>query len=144
MIQDWRRSVPSWRVSDVRTLRLGWVLLPMLVMAVLLFEVWRSSEVASLSVEVSRANTQLKQSSTVLEWTRAELEKDSNRSETGPMATAIGLRPVDPTQIVALPAEYLEPEALHGAAGSSTLMAAAERALQSLVPDATARGRSVN
>jgi len=144
MNQNRRRSVPSWRVSDARVLRLEWAWLPLLILPLLLFEVWRSSEVASLSVEVSKANAQLKQASTVLDWTRAELEKDSNRSETGPVATAIGLRPVDPTQIVALPAEYLEPEALPLGTGAPTLIAAAGKVLQSLVPDATARGRQVN
>lgn len=144
MNQDRRRSVPSWRVSDARAIRLEWLWLPLVILPLLLFEVWRSSEVASLSVEVSKANAELKQASTVLDWTRAELEKDSNRSETGPVATAIGLRPVDPMQIVALPAEYLEPEALPLGTGTPTLIAAAGKALQSLVPDATARGRQVN
>lgn len=141
---DRRRSVPSWRVSDARAIRLEWAWLPLVILPLLLFEVWRSSEVASLSVEVSRANAEMKQASTVLDWTRAEMEKDSNRSETGPVATALGLRPVDPTQIVALPAEYLEPESPRLATGTPTLMAAAGKALQSLVPDATARGRQVN
>ncbi len=144
MNQDRRRSQPSWRVADARAFRLEWVLLPLIILSLLLFEVWRSSKIASLSFEVSKATAELKQASTVLDWTEAGLERDSNRSETSPVATAIGLRPVDPTQIVALPAEYLEPESSRMSAGAPTLMAAAGRALQSLVPDATARGRQLN
>ncbi len=144
MNQDRRRSRPSSRVHETRAFRLEWAWLPLVILPLLLFEVWRTSAVASLSVEVSKANAQLKQASTVFDWTRAELEKDSNRSQTGPVATAIGLCPVDPTQIVALPAEYLEPESPRVSVGAPTLLAAAGKALQSLVPDATARGRQVN
>jgi hypothetical protein len=57
----------------------------------------------------------------------------------------MGLRPVDPRQIVTLPEDYLEPAATHapGASGSP-LLALAGRALDALVPDASARGRHVN
>ena len=143
MIQK-RRSVPAWRVPDARPLRPAVALGALAVLAALLLEVWQCSTVASLSVEAGRANAALRRASAELEWTRAGLDRSSGRAEVGSLAVAAGVRPADPSQTVWLPAEYLEADEPAAAPAPPSLLADAGRALQALVPDATARSRHVN
>jgi hypothetical protein len=119
-------------------------LLAMGVLSLLLLEVWQTSTVASLSVQVGRSVHELQQASAERAWTASRLEQSTNRSELGPVAGALGLQPVDPRQIVTLPEEYLEPAPTRQPSPSSPVLAMAGRALDALVPDAAARGRRVN
>ena len=144
MKQAWRRSIPSWRVSDARTFRPGIALAAVGVLAVLLLEVWQSSAVASLSVRAGRANDELRRASAELAWTRAAVDRGSSRAQVGTLATTLGVRPADANQVVWLPAEYLQEDETPAVSVPPTLLAAAGRAFQSLVPEATARGRRVN
>ncbi len=140
-----RHSVPSWRVSDARALRPGWLLAALLLLSMLLLEVWQQSAVASLSVRAGQADELLKRASNELEWTRAQLDREATRAEVGSLAFSAGVRPGDAAQVVWLPSDYLEEDgAVASAEGSPALLAQAGRALQSLVPEATARGRHVN
>ncbi len=136
-----RRSVPSWRVSDARPFRPQLAAAALAVVGVLLLEVWQCSTVASLSEQVGRATHALQQANAELEWSRAQLERETSRAALGPVAGALGLRPADPQAIVSLPEEYLEPADAPKAAAPRSLLAGA---LHSLVPDAAARGRRVN
>jgi hypothetical protein len=120
------------------------VLYAMGVLSLLLLEVWQTSTVASLSVQIGRSVHELQQASAERAWTASRLEQSTNRSELGPVAGALGLQPVDPRQIVTLPEEYLEPAPTRQTSPSSPLLAMAGRALDALVPDAAARGRRVN
>ena len=145
MRQVWRHSVPSWRVSDARSLKPGWVLGAILLLTMLLLEVWQQSAVASLSLQAGQANDLLKRASNELEWTRAQLDRSATRAEVGSLAFSAGVRPGDAAQVVWLPSDYLEEDggvANHD--GSPALLAVAGRTLQSLVPEAMARGRHVN
>ena len=140
-----RRTIPSWRVTDTKPFRPQLALLAGAILAVLLLEVWQTSTVASLSVQLGKATHALQQANAELGWTRSRLDRSSSRSELGPVAGVLGLRPVDPRQIVALPEEYLEPASAPSANAPGTpLLALAGRALDALVPDASARGRHVN
>jgi hypothetical protein len=133
------------RVTDAPPFRPQLALVAVAVLGLLLTEVWQTSTVASLSIRVGRSVHALQQANAELAWTRSKLERSTSRSELGPVAGALGLRPMDPRQIVSLPEEYLEPaEARPGLATSSPLLAFAGRTLQALVPDASARGRHVN
>ena len=133
------------RVHDAPALRPRVVLYAMGVLSLLLLEVWQTSTVASLSVQVGRSVHELQQASAERAWTASRLEQSTNRSELGPVAGALGLQPVDPRQIVTLPEEYLEPApARQTPSPSSPMLAMAGRALDALVPDAAARGRRVN
>ncbi len=144
MTQGWRRSVPSWRVHESRSLRYDWVLGALLVVAVLLTEVWQSSTVAGLSVEIYHATGARNQAQAALGWSRAELDKSTSRSQLGPVASELGLRPGDPGRIVSLPEAYLEPaDSRLEAVAAGGMFAFAGRAMASLVPDAQARGRLV-
>jgi len=107
--------------------------------------VWQQSAVASLSLRAGTVNDQLKRASNELEWTRAQLDRNATRAEVGSLAFSAGVRPGDAAQVVWLPADYLEEDgAVASHDGSPTLLAAAGRTLQSLVPEAMARGRHVN
>jgi len=145
MRQVWRHSVPAWRVTDARGLRPGWILGAILLLAMLLLEVWQQSAVASLSLRAGQATDQLKRASNERDWMRAQLERSATRAEVGSLAFSAGVRPADAAQVVWLPSDYLEEDGVavdHG--GSPALLAVAGRALQSLVPEAKARGRHVN
>jgi hypothetical protein len=145
MRNAWKRSVPSWRLPDARALQPGWLVGALLLLAMLLLEVWQQSAVASLSVSAGRANESLQRASNDLEWTRAQLDQNTRRSEVGSLAFSAGVRPADAGQVVWLPADYLEEDGVVADRnGSPALLAAAGRALQSLVPEAKARGRHVN
>lgn len=140
-----RRSAASWRLSDARALKPGWVLGALLLLAMLLLEVWQQSTVASLALRAGRAGDELKRASNDLEWLRAQLDRTGTRSEVGSLAVNAGVRPADAAQVVWLPSDYLEEDGVVAdPAGSPALLAAAGRALQSLVPEAKARGRHVN
>ena len=145
MKQVWRHSVPSWRVSSARRIQPGWVLGAFLLLAMLLLEVWQQSAVASLSLRAGTANDQLKRASNELEWTRAQLDRNATRAEVGSLAFSAGVRPGDAAQVVWLPSDYLEEDGVVANRDDSPmLLAAASRTLQSLVPEAMARGRHVN
>ncbi len=140
-----RRTIPSWRVADAKPFRPQLALLAVAVVGVLLLEVWQTSTVASLSVQLGKSTHALQQANAELGWTRSKMDRSSSRAELGPVASELGLRPVDPRQIVTLPEEYLEPASAPSAnAPGSPMLALAGRALDALVPDASARGRNVN
>ena len=145
MKQVWRQSVPSWRVASARSIQPGWVLGALLLLAMLLLEVWQQSAVASLSLRAGNASDLRKRASNELEWTRAQLDHNATLAEVGSLAFSAGVRPGDAAQVVWLPADYLEEDGVVANRDDApTLLAAAGRTLQSLVPEAMARGRHVN
>ena len=145
MSKNGRHSAPSWRRSDARGLPPGWILAGALLLAMLLLEVWQQSAVASLSVSAGRATDALKRANNELEWTRAQIDRGATRAEVGSLASSAGVRPGDAAQVVWLPEDYLEEDGVAADRnGSPALLASAGRALQSLVPEAKARGRRVN
>ena len=138
-----RRSDPFRRVTQARAIRWQWALGALALLSVLLFEVWQHSAVDSLSEQVGRATHKLQQANAELEWARAQLERASSRSALTPLAADLGLRPADPQGIVPLGGDFPAAPETH-AGGKGGVFAFAGRALQSLVPDAAARGRHVN
>ena len=141
----WRHSVPSWRVSSARAIQPVWVLGAIVLLAMLLLEVWQQSAVASLSLRSGQANELLKRAGNELEWTRAQLDHDATRAQVGTLAFSVGMRPGDAAAVVWLPSDYLEEDGdVADLAVPPTLLASAGRTLQSLVPEAMARGRHVN
>ena len=145
MSRSVRQPVPSWRRTDVRGFRPGWWLAGVLLLAMLLLEVWQQSAVASLSVRAGRATEARKRASNDLDWTRAQSDRGATRAEVGALASSAGVRPADAAQVVWLPEDYLEEDGVTAdRRGSPALLAQAGRALQSLVPEAKARGRRVN
>ncbi len=145
MKRNGRHPVSSWRRADGRGIQSDWVLAGVLLLTLLLLEVWQQSAVASLSVSAGRATEALTRANNDLEWTRAQIDRGASRAEVGSLASRAGVRPADAAQIVWLPEDYLEEDgAVADRNGSPALLASAGRALQSLVPEAKARGRRVN
>ena len=73
------------------------------------------------------------------------LDRRTTRAELAPQASKLGLKPADPRQVVALPAEFLAADApADGSIDQASLLGLAERASRVLVPEATARVRGGN
>lgn len=141
---DPRRSRPSWRAPEGRALRPGPWLLAAALVGLLLVEVWQSSRVAELALDLDRSRTALARAQARLEYVQARLDRRTTRAELAPLAAELRLVPADAKQYVALPAAYLaEDEPADRGADSAPLLVAAERVLHTLVPEATARGRAV-
>ncbi len=133
------------RATDAPAFRPRLALLAVAVLGVLLLEVWQTATVASLSVRLGKSVHALQQATAEKAWLTSQLEQGTNRSELGPVAASLGLRPVDPRRIVTLPEDYLEPAPGRPASAPvAPLLALADRALEALVPEAAARGRDVN
>jgi hypothetical protein len=136
-----RRSTA--RGSEARVARPELWLLAAAVTGMLLIEVGQSSRVAQLSLSLDQSRTALEESQARLEFLRAQLESRTTRAELAPVAQRLGLAPLDAQQVVVLPAEYLAAD--DGASRDGTpvsVLAWAERASRSLVPEATARVRA--
>ena len=99
---------------------------------------------AELSLELDRSRATLDQAQARLDFVRAEIERRTTRAELVPVADRLGLAPLDARQMVTLPSGYLVADPVPGRAAAPSLVAWAERAARSLVPEATARQRAVN
>lgn len=141
---DLRRSRPSWLAPEARALRPGPWLLAAGLVGVLLVEVWQSSRVAELSLDLDRSRSALARAQARFEYVQATLDRRTTRAELAPLAAELQLVPAEARQVVALPAAYLAADEsdLRGR-DTAPLLAAAEGILHALVPEATARGRGV-
>jgi hypothetical protein len=112
-------------------------------LGMLLVEVWQSSRMAQLCMELDKTQTASVRTCARLNFMRAALERHSTRAELAPAAHALGLAPADAQQVVLLPSEYLADErTIARDADSVSLLALAERVWGALVPEATARSRT--
>jgi hypothetical protein len=144
MSQGWRRSVPSWRAREARVIRPDLWLLAAGLAGVLLTEVGSSSRMAQVSIRLDQSRASLEQVQARLDFVRAELERRTTRAELVPVAHRLGLAPLDARQVVALPSGYLIADEAPARGSSASLLAWAERAARSLVPEATARSRAID
>src|SRR5436190_7038565 len=135
MKSPFRRNRPRWRAQDAHVSRPGLWLLALGLVGMLLVEVGQSSRMAELSLQLDQNRAALVQAQARLEFVRAQLERRITRAELAPQADKLGLQPVDPKQVVALPAEYLAAEtAADGPTDNASLLGLAERASRALVP----------
>jgi hypothetical protein len=97
---------------------------------------------AELSLRLDQSRVALDQAQARLDFVRAEVERRTTRAELVPVAERLGLAPLDAAQVVALPSGYLvaDEHPVRGTSGS--LLAWAERAARTVVPEATARTRA--
>ena len=142
MKREWRRSAQSWRAAEARFIRPDLWLLALGVVGVLLIEVRQSSRMAELSLQLDRSRASLEQAQARLDFVRADIEKRTTRAELVPVAERLGLAPLDAGQVVALPSGYLVVDEVADRSRPTTVLAWAERASRSLVPEATARPRT--
>jgi hypothetical protein len=137
------RSRPSWRASE-RAIRPELWIVAAVAVGMLLVEVWQSSRMAELCLQLDLTRSTLVQARARLEFAHARLERRTTRAELAPLAAQLGLVPADAQQVVNLPAEYLADGGSQGSSEPSAVLALAERASRALVPEATARGRAGN
>jgi hypothetical protein len=97
---------------------------------------------AELSLQLDRSRASLEQAQARLDFVRADIEKRTTRAELVPVAERLGLAPLDAGQVVALPFGYLVVDEVTDRSRPATVLAWAERAARSLVPEATARSRA--
>jgi hypothetical protein len=140
MKREFPRTAPSWR-AETRIIRPDLWLLALGVVGVLLIEVRQSSRMAELSLQLDRSHASLEQAQTRLDFVRAEIERRTTRAELVPVAERLGLAPLDAGQVVALPSDYLVADETTDQSRPTTVLAWAERAARSLVPEAVARTR---
>lgn len=139
-------SRPSWRIMDGRNVRPELWLAAAALVGMSLVEVWQSSAMAKLCLDLEQNRTALEQARARSEFARAGLERRTTRGELAPLAHELGLSPADAQRVVTVPAEYLAdagtPQPNEGSSGSA--LAWAEGVSRALVPEARARGRSEN
>ena len=141
MNRDVRRPPASWRTPDRRALRPELWLIALAAVGMLLVEVWQSSRMAELCLALDHNRAVVQKAQARLEYLHARLDRRTTRAELAPLATVLGLVPVDAKQVVQLPPEYLA--AADPATGQDPrpALALAEGLSRVLVPEATARGR---
>ena len=145
MKSPFRRNRPRWRASEARVTRPGLWLFAFALVTMLLVEVGQSSRMTELSLELDQNRAAVVQAQARLEFVQAQLDRRTTRAELAPQASKLGLKPADPRQVVALPAEFLAADApAEGSIDLASLLGWAERASRVLVPEATARVRGGN
>jgi len=138
------RHHPSWRAPERRALRPELWLLGALIVAVLLIEVWQTSQVAAVSLELDQTHKAFVVADAQLGHLRAEYERGTTRAELAPQAKKLGLARADAQQVRALPVEYLASESSQQDAMTDPVLALAKGVSRALVPEARARGRAGN
>lgn len=136
-----RRSVARWRVPERRALRPVWWAVALAVVGMLLVEVWQSSRMAELCLDLARNRAEVQQAQARLEYLLAELDRRTTLANLAPQAGLLGLGPADDKQVVQLPPEYLAAADHRAGRDARPTLAWAERVSRVLVPEATARGR---
>lgn len=143
MIHAVRRPRPSWHAGEGFIPRPELWVCAAVVLSMLLIEVWQSSRMAVLGIELDRTSLASRQAVARVENLRAAAERRITRAELAPVAARMGLVPADAQQVVMLPSEYLAVERSTGReVAPATLFAWAERVWGALVPEATARSRA--
>ena len=141
MSRDRRRTMRSLGAPEARVLKPELWLLAITIVAVLLAEVWQSSRMAELSLTLGQQRAALQQAQARLEFVRAERDRRTTRAELAPVADRMGLAPLDASRVVVLPSHYLVGDEVERRP-SATVVAWAERAVRTLVPEAMARART--
>ena len=135
---------PSWRTAEGRIIRPGSWLLAVTLAAILLVEVWQTSNMAALLLDLGRTRKEFAAADAQLGYLRAEYERGTTRGELAPLAPGLGLTRADAQQVRALPADYLAAEISPRDAGSVSMLTLAERLSRAVVPEARARSRAGN
>ncbi len=138
-----RRSRPFWRVAEPRVPRPELWIAALVLVAMMLIDVWQNSRVAQLCVRLDHSRSTLQKAQARLEFERATLEHRSTRSELAPVAAALGLVPMEASQLVNLPSDYLADDAgVDVGEDAAPRGTPAERMMRALVPDARASRRA--
>ena len=142
MNRNVRRPLASWRAPDRRALRPELWVVALVAVGMLLVEVWQSSRMAELCLALDHNRAAVQQAQARLEYLHAQLDRRTTRAELAPQASLLGLVPVDVSQVVHLPPEYLAAADQQTGQDSRPVLAWVEGVSSALVPEARARDRS--
>ena len=141
-----RSTDPFWRVPETRIVRPELWGLAILVVGMLLIEVWQSSRMTELCLQLDHSRSTLTQERSRVQYARVKLDRAWTRTQQEPLAARLGFLPLTGSQQIDLPAGYLAGDAETktgiGAAAGTSRMAWLGRVTHALVPDATARSRT--
>ena len=141
MNRNVRRPLASWRAPDRRALRPELWVAALVVVGMLLVEVWQSSRMAELCLDLDHNRTEVQKAQARLEYLHAQLDRRTTRAELAPQASLLGLVPADARQVVQLPSEYLAAADQRTGQDARPALAWVGGFSRVLVPEATARGR---
>jgi cell division protein FtsL len=110
------------------------------VLAVAFIEVWESTAVSQLTLEIDRLEVELREADARQSYLDARAAASGSRVRLASIAERLDLRPADPGQVVVIPREYLGAAPVKGRPEHG-LAAATRRASEILVPAARARER---
>ncbi len=137
-----RESRPFWKMSERLVQRPERWAGAAVVLAMLLVEVWQTSHMAQVSLDLDQIRKQLTQVDAQLAYARADADRRSTRAVLQPLGKQLGMAPTRREQVWTLPSALLaEDRGTGGEDSSAPMLALAERVSGALVPEATARGR---
>jgi hypothetical protein len=142
MNRNVRRPLASWRAPDRCTLRPELWVVALVALGMLLVEVWQSSRMAELCLALDHNRVAVQKAQARLEYCHAQLDRRTTRAELAPQANLLGLVPVDVSQMVQLPPEYLAAADGEPGQDSRPVLAWVEGVSHALVPEARARDRN--
>jgi cell division protein FtsL len=140
-VQRGSAPVASATQSGSRVGGVHWLLVFALLLAAAFIEVWESTAVSQLSLEIDRLQVQVRDSQARTSYLDARASESSSRVRLASYARALHMRPADPTQVVVIPRDYLASTPRAGVPEDG-LAAVTRRAAELFVPAARARGRS--
>ena len=141
MNRNVRRPLASWHAPDRCALRPELWVVALIAVGMLLVEVWQSSRMAELCLALDHNRAAVQQAQARLEYQHAKLDRRTTRAELAPQASRLGLVPVDASQVVQLPPEYLAAADRGAGQDSRPVLAWVEGVSRVLVPEARARDR---
>jgi cell division protein FtsL len=117
-----------------------WLLVFALLLAAAFIEVWESTAVSQLSLDIDRLQVQVRDTQARTSYLDARVAESSSRVRLAGYARTLNMRPADPAQVVVIPRDFLA-AAPQAGIPEDGLAAATRRAAELFVPSARARGR---
>ena len=117
-----------------------WMLLFGVVLAVAFIEVWESTAVSQLTLEIDRLQVELREADARQSYLEGRAAESGSRVRLAAVAEHLDLRPADPGQVVVIPRAYLGTAASEGRPEHG-MVAVSRRVSELMVPAARARER---
>jgi hypothetical protein len=117
-----------------------WLLVFALLLAAAFIEVWESTTVSQLSLEIDGLQVQVRDTQARTSYLDARTAEASSRVRLAGYARSLHMRPADPSQVVVIPRDLLA-AAPQAGVPEDAIAAATRRAAELFVPSARARER---
>jgi cell division protein FtsL len=118
-----------------------WLLVFALLLAAAFIEVWESTAVSQLSLEIDRLRAQVKDTDARTSYLDARAAEEGSRVRLASFAKRLSLRPAEPSQVVVIPRSLVALAPAHRLPETG-LAALGRRANEFFVPAARARAAS--